>query len=58
MPTKDQEQREIYIRLLNKSEDYTDGHLDEPIFLKDLANHANLSEFHCHSIFKKYAMKR
>lgn len=55
MSTKDQEQREIYSRLVNKSEDYIEGHLDEPIILKDLASHANLSEFHFHRIFKKYA---
>lgn len=55
MSTKVQEQREIYIRLVNKSEDYIEGHLDETIFLKNLANHANLSEFHFHRIFKKYA---
>ena len=36
-------QQEEYSRLINKSEDYIEAHLDDIISLEDLANHANFS---------------
>ena len=44
-----------YIRLINKTEDYIERHLAEPISLSDLANNAHFSAFHFHRIFKKYS---
>lgn len=49
------EQEEIYLRLINKSEDYIEEHLSEAISLSDLAKHANFSEFHFHRLFKEYS---
>lgn len=46
---------QIYQRLVNKTEDYIEQHLSEPIYLKDLAQHAHLSDFHFHRIFTKYS---
>lgn len=46
---------QVYIRLINKSEDYIEQHLSEPISLSDLARNSNFSEFHFHRIFKKYS---
>ncbi|WP_265459858.1 helix-turn-helix transcriptional regulator [Enterococcus sp. HY326] len=45
----------MYTRLINKSEDYIEQHLSEPISLADLANHTHFSTFHFHKIFKKYS---
>ncbi|MBP1044592.1 helix-turn-helix transcriptional regulator [Vagococcus sp. BWB3-3] len=44
-----------YLRLINKTEDYIERHLKEPISLSDLAQNAHLSDFHFHRIFKKYS---
>ena len=47
--------KQTYFRLINKTEDYIEQHLKQPISLSDLANNANLSEFHFHRIFTKYS---
>lgn len=47
--------KQIYLRLINKTEDYIEQNLKRPIFLSDLAKNAHLSEFHFHRIFKKYS---
>ena len=39
-----------YRRLTNKTEDYIEQHLAEPISLSDLARNAHFSEFHFHRI--------
>lgn len=44
-----------YIRLINKTEDYINKHLDEKITLDDVARHVNLSKFHFHRCFSKYS---
>ena len=46
---------QIYMRLINKSEDYIEQHLSEPISAIDLAQNSNFSKFHFHRIFKKYS---
>ena len=46
---------QIYMRLINKSEDYIEQHLSDPISLVDLAQNSNFSKFHFHRIFKKYS---
>lgn len=46
---------QVYIRLINKSEDYIERHLNEPISLRDLAYHSNFSEYHFHRIFKRFS---
>lgn len=55
MSNKNLEQEKAYIRLVNKSEDYIEQHLNDPISLKELANHVNFSEYHFHRIFTKYS---
>ncbi len=55
MAKNNREQEEIYLRLINKSEDYIEDHLSEAISLADLAQHANFSEFHFHRLFKEYS---
>ena len=47
--------KQTYFRLINKTKDYIEQHLKQPISLSDLANNANLSEFHFHRIFTKYS---
>ncbi|MBL1223929.1 helix-turn-helix transcriptional regulator [Enterococcus sp. BWR-S5] len=47
--------KQVYLRLINKAEDYIEQNLKRPIFLSDLAKNAHLSEFHFHRIFKKYS---
>lgn len=47
--------KQAYFRLVNKAEDYIEQNLKEPILLRDLAQNANLFEFHFHRIFRKYA---
>ena len=42
-----------YIRLINKTEDYIDVHLDERITLDDVSKHANISKYHFHRIFNQ-----
>ncbi|MGL9749993.1 helix-turn-helix transcriptional regulator [Enterococcus sp. DIV0170] len=47
--------KQVYLRLINKTEDYIEGHLKETITLSDLAKNAHLSDFHFHRIFKQYS---
>lgn len=47
--------KQMYTRLINKTEDYIENNLKEDISLNDLAQNAHLSEFHFHRIFKKYS---
>ncbi|MBP2098212.1 helix-turn-helix transcriptional regulator [Enterococcus rivorum] len=54
-PNKDAISRQSYIRLINKTEDYIEQHLKEPLSLKLLAKNAHLSEFYFHRIFKRYS---
>jgi AraC-like DNA-binding protein len=49
------ETKEMYIRLINKTEDYIEQNLKKPISLADLAKNANLSDYHFHRIFKKHS---
>lgn len=53
--TKNISSKQVYTRLINKTEDYIENNLKEVISLKDLARNAHLSEFHFHRIFKKYS---
>ncbi|MEI5993614.1 helix-turn-helix domain-containing protein [Candidatus Enterococcus mansonii] len=53
--TKELISRQAYIRLINKTEDYIEQNLKESLSLKKLAEHAKLSEFHFHRIFKRYS---
>lgn len=53
--TKASISRQTYVRLINKTEDYIEQHLKEPMSLKDLAQNAHLSEFHFHRIVKQYS---
>lgn len=46
---------ELYIRLINKTEDYIELHKNEPISLTQLAENANFSNYHFHRIFKQYS---
>lgn len=46
---------ENYIRLINKTEDYIEVNLDKKIALCDVAKNVNLSEYHFHRLFTKYA---
>jgi len=55
LSNKNLEQEQTYVRLVNKSEDYIEQHLNEPISLKELANNVNFSEYHFHRIFTKYS---
>lgn len=55
MAEKNREQQEIYLRLINKSEDYIEEHLSEAISLEDLAKYVNFSEYHFHRLFKQYS---
>lgn len=53
--TAKESSKQSYQRLINKTEDYIEQHLSEPISLSDLAKNAHFSEFHFHRIFKKYS---
>lgn len=55
MNDKKDTSEQIYTRLINKTEDYIEQHLSEPIALCDLAKNIHLSEFHFHRIFKEYS---
>lgn len=46
---------QLYIRMINKTEDYIEQHLSDSIVLSDLAKNVHLSEFHFHRIFKEYS---
>lgn len=52
---KDLIARQVYVRLINKTGDYIEQNLKEPLSLNRLAKNANLSEFHFHRIFKMYS---
>lgn len=41
--------------LINKTEDYIEENLDQQITLADAAKNVNLSEYHFHRLFSKYA---
>lgn len=45
----------VYLRLINKTEDYVEQHLSTAISLMDLARYTNFSSFQFHRIFKKYS---
>lgn len=47
--------KQVYARLINKTEDYIENNLKKTISLKDLAQNAYLSEFHFHRIFKNFS---
>lgn len=42
-------------RLVNKTEDYIEQHLADPITLAELAANVHLSPFHFHRIFTQYS---
>jgi AraC-like DNA-binding protein len=52
---KKEASEQLYIRLVNKTEDYIEQHLSDSIALSDLAQNVHLSEFHFHRIFKQYS---
>lgn len=43
-----------YVRLINRTEDFINSHLDEKITISDLSTNVNLSKFHFHRIFSKF----
>ena len=47
--------KQLYIRMVNKTEDYIEQHLSDSITLCELAKHVHLSEFHFHRIFKEHS---
>lgn len=53
--TENNGSKQIYTRLINKTEDYIENNLKEAICLNDLAINVHLSEFHFHRLFKKYS---
>lgn len=55
MNYKKESSEQLYIRLINKTEDYIEQHLSDSISLRNLAANAHLSEFHFHRIFKQYS---
>ena len=55
MNYKKETSEQLYIRLINKTEDYIEQHLSDSITLRDLAKNIHLSEFHFHRIFKEYS---
>lgn len=55
MNYKKETSEQLYMRLINKTEDYIEQHLSNPITLYDLAKNAHLSEFHFHRIFKQFS---
>lgn len=46
---------EEYIRLINKTEDFINSHLDMKITIDELSKNINLSKFHFHRIFSRYS---
>ena len=52
---KESQSKQMYLRLINKTEDYIEQNLKESLTLRDVAKNSHLSEFHFHRIFKKYA---
>ena len=44
-----------YIRLINKTENFINSHLDKQIRIDDLSKNVNLSKFHFHRIFSKFS---
>lgn len=55
MNYKKEASEQLYIRLVNKTEDYIEQNLSDSIALCDLAKNVHLSEFHFHRIFKQYS---
>ncbi len=55
MNNKKESSEQLYIRLVNKTEDYIEQHLSKSIALCDLAKNVHLSEFHFHRIFKQFS---
>lgn len=53
--TEVSDSKQVYTRLINKTEDYIENNLKEAISLNDLAKNAHLSDFHFHRVFKKYS---
>lgn len=51
---KTQETHDIYIRMITKTEDYIEAHLNDRIRLADLAEHSGLSDSYFHRIFTLY----
>lgn len=45
----------VYKRLINKSEDYIERHLGDPITLEHLADYTNFSPFHFHRLFRMHS---
>jgi AraC family transcriptional regulator len=45
----------IYIKIINKTEDYIEENLHRKITLEDVANNINLSPYHFHRLFTKYS---
>lgn len=44
-----------YNRLICKTEDFVNSHLDKNITLDELAEHVHLSKFHFHRIFSRHS---
>ncbi|WP_086350473.1 helix-turn-helix transcriptional regulator [Candidatus Enterococcus clewellii] len=53
--TKKSISKQVYTRLINKTEDYIEQNLKEPLSLTLLARNAHLSDFHFHRIFSSYS---
>lgn len=39
-------------KIINHAEDYIESNLNQKIFLKDIADHVHLSDYHFHRVFK------
>ena len=44
-----------YIRLINKTENFINSHLDKQITIDDLSSNIHLSKFHFHRIFSNFS---
>ncbi|CAM3703815.1 helix-turn-helix transcriptional regulator [Erysipelothrix urinaevulpis] len=45
----------VNARIVNQAQDYVEDHLSEKIRLEDVAKHLNISPYHFHRNFTKYA---
>ena len=52
---KKENYRQLYNRIINKTEDYIETNMSKKITLKEAAANVNMSEYHFHRIFKKYS---